>query len=711
MFVSRVSLSLNLGVSRFRLTCEANGATMEGPAGTEYPEGEIMRAMRILAALAVVSVCELAGAAITPDDPGPADVRLTIDTTGTNAPISPYIYGSNSPAIVNRTFDRSGGNRMTGHNWETNASNAGSDYYHHNDYFLTGGASNLPPGSAVSPMLQDAAANGRGALVTVPMAGFVAADANGTVDETEIAPSSRWHEVVAKKTSIYPGSSLSVNPNKSDNYVFTDEFTYWVENTKSAGQAVFYSLDNEPALWGETLPAGWQSGIEGQLAPSPEGRTHPTIHPYAPTFAEMRNKTLAHAGAIKDVNPEALVFGGIGYGWLEAVNLQQATDAVTNPVHPGGDASGELHYYEWLLSEVAAEEARQGRTLMDVIDLHWYPEATGPDQNGNPQRIVFAGNDTDPGVVAARTQAARSLWDPTYTEASWITGCCSGGPIRLLPHLQRDIDDFKPGTKIAITEYNYGAGDHISGGVAQADVLGVLGREGVFAASWWDLGNGSSFTNGAFDMFRNFDGTGGKFGELSALAMTDNDDASAIYASVDADDPTRIVLVAINRTDAPLDAGLAVTSDYLFETVEVYQLTAASESPLRIADLAITDTNAFHYQMPAYSVSTLVLQATALPEDLNADGFIDGLDLGILLGNWGENANASGGELNGTAPVDGLDLGILLGAWNPPAASVEALSTVPEPRAAVLLVLAGVTTLMGRRTHPPCTRNSPAVCT
>jgi hypothetical protein len=30
--------------------------------------------------------------------------------------ISPWIYGSNSSAITNRTFDRSGGNRMTGYN-------------------------------------------------------------------------------------------------------------------------------------------------------------------------------------------------------------------------------------------------------------------------------------------------------------------------------------------------------------------------------------------------------------------------------------------------------------------------------------------------------------------------------------------------------------------------------------------------------------------
>ena len=227
-----------------------------------------------------------------------ADVNFSVNSTLGVHPISPYVYGANSSLIANRTFDRSGGNRMTGYNWETNASNAGADWYHHSDYHLTGGQANQPPGAAVSGMIQSAGANGRGALITVPMAGYVSADASGTVDETQIAPSSRWKEIVAKKGTIYPGSPLSTNPNKTDNYVFTDEFVNWAETTKQAGQPVWYSLDNEPGLWGEALPAGWQSGVQPNPCcnpangtnPSPEGRTHPTIHPYAPTFTEMRDE-------------------------------------------------------------------------------------------------------------------------------------------------------------------------------------------------------------------------------------------------------------------------------------------------------------------------------------------------------------------------------------------------------------------------------------
>jgi mannan endo-1,4-beta-mannosidase len=55
------------------------------------------------------------------------DVDPEKDTVG----ISPLIYGSNGQSSdwdANITARRLGGNRMTGYNWENNASNMGSDY-------------------------------------------------------------------------------------------------------------------------------------------------------------------------------------------------------------------------------------------------------------------------------------------------------------------------------------------------------------------------------------------------------------------------------------------------------------------------------------------------------------------------------------------------------------------------------------------------------
>ena len=49
--------------------------------------------------------------------------------------------------------------------------------------------------------------------------------------------------------------------------------------------------------------------------------------------------------------------------------------------------------------------------------------------------------------------------------------------------------------------------------------------------------------------------------------------------------------------------------------------------------------------------------------DLNGDGVVDGADVGILLGDWA--ASDSAADLDGNGSVDGSDLGILLSAWGP----------------------------------------------
>jgi hypothetical protein len=617
----------------------------------------------------------LTARAITPDNPGGA-IQFSINSSQNVKPISPWIYGTNFAGVQNATLNRIGGNRLTGYNWENNASNAGADWYHHSDFGM-GNGPNAAPGYAFRGPIQSAAANGDAVLVTVPMAGYVAADGNGTVDETEIAPSPRWKEVVPKKSTIYLGSSLSTSPNKTDDYVFTDELAHWVENYKNPEQPVFYNLDNEVGLWGENLPVGWQSGSQPRpwenppvpaVPPTSGGRTHPTIHPFKPSFAELRDKTIAHAGAIKDVNPDAMVFGGVTYGWTDFTNLSGAPDAVTNPSHPGGDQAGEMHYHEWLLQQVRNAEIAQGRKLMDVLDLHWYTEVYA-----DGQRIT--GDIATPAAIAARVQAPRSLWDPSYGysasnpvqgENSWIAQWGTQGPIKLLPRVQRDIDDFNPGTKIAITEYNYGGNNHISGAIAQADALGIFGREGLFAANIWGSG---SYIDGAFDMFLDFDGAGGEFGDTSVKADTINIAQSAVYASLDSIEPDRMVVIAINRTASAITTGIAVTHDRLFEFAEVYQLTGANSNPQKMSDIELQLVNAFQYTMPAYSVSTLVLHAvTTLPGDFDEDGDVDGRD----FLSW--QRNPSIGDL---------------ADWqaNYGAGSFSASTAVPEPRSWMILLL------------------------
>lgn len=51
--------------------------------------------------------------------------------------------------------------------------------------------------------------------------------------------------------------------------------------------------------------------------------------------------------------------------------------------------------------------------------------------------------------------------------------------------------------------------------------------------------------------------------------------------------------------------------------------------------------------------------------DLFPDGTVNGVDLGILLAQWGPASPTTVSDLNRDGAVDGNDLGVLLGAWGP----------------------------------------------
>lgn len=517
-------------------------------------------------------------ALITPDPPPASKLSFTIHSQQQVRPISRFIYGLNGASFTGRpkgvTLTRSGGNRLTAYNWENNASNAGTDWQNQNDAFLGGGDT---PGEAVRPAIAGAHAASASAIVTVPIIGYVAADKNGggDVNQTPNYLATRFRVSLPKK-----GSAFSLTPDLGDGKVYQDEMVAFFEAKFPAAKTdplrrIFYSLDNEPDLWATTHPRlrGAATGSNGN----------------AVTYAELVQRTKDYAAAVKAAAPHAVVLGPVSYGWQGFIDLQAAPDA------------GGRDFVETYLAELKAAEASAGKRLLDVLDLHWYPEA-----QGGGVRITEDSGAT--AVAAARIQAPRSLWDPSYVETSWITQWSSKGAIRLIPRMREKIDKHYPGTRLALTEYYYGGGDHISGGLAQADVLGILGREGVFAAALWRIGGTShAFIWGGFELFRSYDGAGGAFGDTSIAANTSDPASSSVYASLDAGKPDRVVIVCLNKSDAAATAGIAITHTRLFTKAKVYRLTSASSSPVAAPDVAITLKNAFQITLPAMSASALVL--------------------------------------------------------------------------------------------------------
>jgi hypothetical protein len=330
---------------------------------------------------------------------------------------------------------------------------------------------------------------------------------------------------------------------------------------------IFFSLDNEPAIWAET---------------------HAQVHPQKLTYEELVERSVAYADAIKAVIPNTKIFGPADYGWHGFVTLQDAPDAARD-----GDF---LVYY---LQRMKLAESIYGRRLLDVLDVHWYPEA-----RARNVRIIAA--DATPEVAAVRLQAPRSLWDTTYVENSWIARSIHE-PIALIPRLQNKIQANYPGTLLSLSEYNYGGGSDISGGIAQADALGIFGRAGLFAACQWPLSRHEPFVVGAFAMYRNYDGKGSTFGDTSISATTDDVADTSVYASLDSNDSNRMVIVAINKTDQSIMADITLSNSVAFKLAQIRQLTAATPTPVNVENISLSEPGHAAYPMPPISVSTIVL--------------------------------------------------------------------------------------------------------
>jgi len=510
-------------------------------------------------------------------------VDLTIDATSVGRPISPLIYGYNAirdPGARGVTLLRAGGNRFTAYNWENNASNAGADFMFQNDGFLVTAATNPDaPGEALRPMLQTAAQIGATAIVTLPIVDHVAKDKLGDGDVASSGAdylNTRFvKNLPTRGAPPAPDTLAGFSPDPSDDTVYQDEFVAWLGQNFS-NVPLMFSLDNEPDLWSQT---------------------HKEVHPLPVTYDELVKRNTDTARAVKAVKADAAVLGFVSYGWQGYVSLQNAPD------------SGKGNFIDYYLERLKAAELAEGKRLVDYLDLHWYPEATGIGASGAAVRVVFGANDTSPGVIEARVQAPRSLWDPGYHEKSWIAGAAGGGSISLIPRIEDQIARNYPGTKLSFTEWNYGGGGHISGAVATADVLGIFGREGVGLATVWPNGN-EPFTEAGLAIFGSYDGAGARFGDTSIAAETSSIYSSSVYASVDAVNPARMVIVAINKRAETTSATLTVKTSpdgSAGPTAAMVWVLAGTSATIQPGPpLMASPAGTFEYDMPALSVSVLV---------------------------------------------------------------------------------------------------------
>ena len=530
----------------------------------------------------------------TPPPPANTIITLTVDVVADRKAISPDIYGLHySDAAFAAEIDlpvrRWGGNDTTRYNWQTNAYNHGSDWYFEND---------TKDMSADQFIARDRS-TGAKTIMTMPLIGWTPKDATscgfsiakyGAQQATDPANPARSD----CGNGVKPDNSLITGNDPTDtSAVITTTFvTNWINHFKQTygtaanGGVAFYNLDNEPDLWFET---------------------HRDVFPIGLKYDQYRDLTYNYAAAIKAVDPSAKVLGPVVHGWTYYFHSPydgQRGDWITPDDR---NAHGGTPFVEWYLQQMQAYQQITGTRLIDYFDLHYYPQAPGV-------TLASVGNAN---TQALRLRSTRSLWDATYVDESWISAVEPGTAVRLLPRMHDWVNGNYPGTQLAITEYNWGALDHINGALAQADVLGIFGREGVGLATFFDTPYGDGlFTPSspgayAFRMYRNYDGAHGKFGDVSVSAASSDQSRLSIYAAQRSSD-NAVTLMIINKAITTTITGTISLANFtLPATAQIYRYSAANLNTIvHLPDQAVAG-EGFTAAFPANSITLVVLAGAA----------------------------------------------------------------------------------------------------
>ncbi len=421
---------------------------------------------------------------------------------------------------LNSPLNRNGGNNTTRYNWQLNADNRGNDWY-----YQSIAESSATAGERGDTFITNARAANAKAMLTVPTIEWIAKVGPGRSKLASFSVA-KYGAQTGTDSQWFPDAGNGVRTNgqfvtgndpNDANVPSTSLFQQgWVQHlvgrwgTNANGGLRYYILDNEPSIWHST---------------------HRDVRPTSPTMGEIRDKTIDFAQKIKAVDPTALVVGPEEWGW--SGYFYSGYDQQYGSTHGWGSLpdranNGGADYLPWFLDQMRQRHTTSGQRLLDVFTVHYYP------QGGE-----FS-DDVSSAMQLRRNRSTRSLWDPNYVDETWIND-----RVQLVPRLKSWVSTYYPGTAIGITEYNWGAENHINGATTQADIYGIFGREGLDMGARWTTPASSTPTYKAMKMYRNYDGNKSMFGDTSVAATAPNpDNVSAFAAQRSADGALTVMVIS-----------------------------------------------------------------------------------------------------------------------------------------------------------------------
>jgi len=162
-----------------------------------------------------------------------------------------------------------------------------------------------------------------------------------------------------------------------------------------------------------------------------------------------------------------------------------------------------------------------------------------------------------------------------------------------------------PGVKTGITEYCWGADENIGGALAQAEIEGIMGREGLDLATRWCAPTTGTVTFKAAQLFRNYDGESSTFGDTSISALAPDPDALSAFAALRSKDGALTALVVDKRISELTPLRLRLANFKAGKMAQHFQLSADNKIT-RLPDVPVVN-GALSMDLPPQSINLFIV--------------------------------------------------------------------------------------------------------
>jgi len=519
--------------------------------------------------------------------------EIRVDALSGQKAISPYLYGRNNSLCDDpkkplaakdwqflrdagvRMLRESGGNNATKYNWALKLSSH-PDWYnnvypHDWDYEAASLQANLP---------------GVQGMWSFQLIGKAASSKAYNFNDWAYNRS-QWWEGVRNNWAGGGGPLPGGGQEEGDPNLYLTDWSgddttgildHWLDPNGlglDPNQLLYWNMDNEPEIW---------SG------------THDDVYPQQPPVEDFMQKYFAVAKKARARLPRIKLVGPV------TANEWQWYNWDNNRIRADG------RYYVWLeyfIKRIAEEQRASAVRLLDVLDIHFYPSESTPEDIVQLHRVWFDESYDYPGANGVRRLGA-SGYDRSITKEYILTRC------------QRWLDQYMDpnhGVTLGVTEMGINGDNPNVTAVWYASTLGVFADEGVEMFLPW------SWKAGMWEVLHLFS----RYGQAVRVeASSDSDELVSAYASVNAD-LSAMTVVLVNRSLS------GATNVHL--TPANFTLARNEYKVLRLSGLPSTETFHSHtdnaLQEDAVAVEDGVMRLTLPPLSVSA----------ILL--WNEPANSS----------------------------------------------------------------------